>query len=66
MYNNSSSIYSRLPDQKSSDHTASAFRLLMGRPPTGNTSTSLLPFGFKAHVRNRVLLEKWLAKDGPR
>ena len=26
----------------------------------------LFDFGFKAHVRNRVLLEKWLAKDGPR
>jgi hypothetical protein len=26
----------------------------------------LFDFGFKAHVRNRALLEKWLAKNGAR
>jgi hypothetical protein len=25
----------------------------------------LFDFGFKAHVRNRVLLEKWLSRPGP-
>jgi hypothetical protein len=26
----------------------------------------LFDFGFKAHVRNRVLLEKWILKRGSR